>query len=339
MKRPAILGFLWLIPMAASCANKPQIFINVPYAAQVNETFQANISLVPPSDEPVTVVMEKNASLSFSQTSFRLKGSEVRSVEVKVKSSPRAGLLWINAHGNGGYDDGWSVVDVDFDGHLKSSGSEPITYDKPATLTLLILDKEQRPIPFLGDLELTLESSDGILTPSAGGQGKEQAKPLKITVPGFSRSTPQFQIKALSALGGTVHLSAVLTVPGYSHVLAQEQFVFDARPAWWVPVVLAIFGGLLHAMYKMVRTPPQSSTGFYPKIVLVVTSCIAAFVGYLFAEYDLLGLKLDPNVLRTYAIVGFLFSYFGIEGLLSDKLANVGRKGQALRSTEDQASQ
>ena len=48
-------------------------------------------------------------------------------------------------------------------------------------------------------------------------------------------------------------------------------------------------------------------------------SIIGGIIAYLFAGYDLLGLKLDPNVLKTYPLLGFIFSYAGIEILLAKK--------------------
>ena len=39
------------------------------------------------------------------------------------------------------------------------------------------------------------------------------------------------------------------------------------------------------------------------------------------ANLDFLGRELDPSVLRTYVLVGFLFSYFGLEVLLSGRLS------------------
>jgi hypothetical protein len=49
---------------------------------------------------------------------------------------------------------------------------------------------------------------------------------------------------------------------------------------------------------------------------ILVGRALAGLIGYFFAHLDLLGLKLDPNVLRSYPLIGFLFSYFGFEVLL-----------------------
>jgi hypothetical protein len=54
---------------------------------------------------------------------------------------------------------------------------------------------------------------------------------------------------------------------------------------------------------------------------VLTTSAVAACIGYLTADPDFLGRELDPSVLRTYVLVGFLSSYFGLEMLLSGRLS------------------
>jgi hypothetical protein len=318
MKRWVLPGLIWLTVFPAFCndQSKPSLTVFAPYVAKINEPFQVEVYFDPPSDAPVTVQMEPRPGLSFSKRRFQLQGSKHQFLSVKITSNPRSGLAWINANGDSG-ETAWSAVDVSFDGHLKPTWTEPVAYDRPTTLSLAIVDRDGKPIPFDGDLELKLDSVDGTINRSD--------KQVSISIPTASRVTPQFQLKPLSPWGGNVHLTGVLTAPNYTHVLAQDQFVFTAHPAWWVPVLLALFGGMLHAIYKIVRIPLpiRLRNWLYASIAIVGTSSISALVGYLFADFDLLGLKLDPNVLRTYPIVGFLFSYFGVDSLLSDKLPHL----------------
>jgi hypothetical protein len=96
--------------------------------------------------------------------------------------------------------------------------------------------------------------------------------------------------------------------------LSQENFALVAQPAWWLPLVLAIAGGALHAVYKVSRLPRFT---FWGAVAIFLASAVSGCVGYLVANFDLFGLKFDPSVLRTYPLIGFLFSYFGIEVLLS----------------------
>jgi hypothetical protein len=45
-------------------------------------------------------------------------------------------------------------------------------------------------------------------------------------------------------------------------------------------------------------------------------------LAYLTANLDLFGLKLDPNILRTYPLLGFLFSYIGIDRLFAKRFGS-----------------
>jgi len=42
-------------------------------------------------------------------------------------------------------------------------------------------------------------------------------------------------------------------------------------------------------------------------------------LAYLTANLDLFGVKLDPNILRTYPLLGFLFAYIGIDQLFAKR--------------------
>lgn len=319
MKQWVMSGLMWLmIAFPAFCDDKPFVAVITPYVAKLNEAFQVEVYLVPASTAPVTVQFTPKAGLSISENHFQLEGSKHKFLSAKFTSSPPSGLAWILANGDNGYETGgWAAVDVSFDGHLKPTWTEPLAYDRPTTLSLAIVDRDGKPIPVDGELQLQLDSVDGLIN----GSEKEALIPIANA----SRVTPQFQLRPRSSRGGNVHLSGILRIPTYSHLLAQEQFIFTAQPAWWFPVLLALFGGILHAAYKMVKIPlPIPLRNWvYASTAILATSSVSSLVGYLFADFDLLGLKLDPNVLRTYAIVGFLFSYFGVDGLLSDKLAHL----------------
>ena len=313
-----LLSLIGLVPTPAVCDEGPHaIVINTPYVARINEPITIQIEIVPPPQDPVSVKMTSfTAGVQISETDFKLKGAQKKFLTVTFKNAPPSGLGYILAHAEG-YDAGWAAFDLGFDGHLKPTWTEPLSSDTATTMSLDIVDRDGKPIPFEGDLQLTLDTTDGILN---GGKGPT---PLTLTVASGSRATPQFRLQPRFARGGNVHLTAVLTVYGYQHVLAQNQFVFPAQPASWLLVLLALLGGFVHAIYKLVRTPTERKT-LQLVVATAATSLTAAFLGYLFADYDLLGLKLDPNLLRTYPIVGFLFSYLGIDAIVSHKLSPSG---------------
>lgn len=44
------------------------------------------------------------------------------------------------------------------------------------------------------------------------------------------------------------------------------------------------------------------------------------FIAWLFAPMDVLGIKLDPDILRTYLILGFALSFLGVDKVLGKAL-------------------
>jgi hypothetical protein len=192
---------------------------------------------------------------------------------------------------------------------LKLSNNDKLSYEPATTVSFLVVDSDGKPLPAEAALDLRVESADGEL--HSGGKSGD----LTLSIAPGATISPQIQIKPTSKIGGAVHLNTTLLVN--DGAVAQESLMLPALPAWWLPLVLAIGGGIIHAGYKISRMAPFSRGG---ALVILVTSAIAGFVGYLVASFDVFGLKLDPKVLRTYPLIGFLFSYFGIEVLLADKL-------------------
>jgi hypothetical protein len=326
--RYSLLCLFCLLPILAFCdESKPSITLTTPYSARVGESAAVVVYIAPPPKNKVDLTMTASSDgVVFSEQKFSLQGPQKKFLEVTFKTAPPSGLVYIYADANG-FESVDAAIDLGFAGHLKPTWSATLTSDASTTIALEIADRDGKSIPVDGDLDATVETSDGILNDN------RQFVPLALLIPSGSRATPQFRLKPRFVRGGNVHLSVLLSVHDGKHVLAQDQFVFAAQPAWWLPVCLALLGGVLHAVYKLVRMPADR-VALTAGTVIVVTSLIASLIGYLFADFDLLGLKLDPNVLRTYPLVGFLFSYLGIEALLSDRLGGT-RKGATTADTEE----
>jgi hypothetical protein len=190
-----------------------------------------------------------------------------------------------------------------------------------------MIDGAGKPLRLPSSMELRLASADGLLS-SDNSSWKNTAT---LELPPGSQTSPQFQIRPTSVKGGGVHLIGTLLILGQDQVLAQQEFPLNADPAWWLPVLLAVMGGLLHGIYKIVRLPDDmSGTKRISKpFGIVAASGLAGLIGYFFAHLDLLGLKLDPNLLRSYPLIGFLFSYFGFEVLLPKNWSEQGLAGKS----------
>lgn len=288
------------------------VYVECNYFAKVNETSQVYVSLIPPSSSKVEITMDSTWGTTFSPSKFALAPGQRQSTIATIKKSI-SGIAWLHALAQG-YDDGWCGVVVDFDGALSLSSTSALSYKSPAALTVKFVDGAGKPLRLPAALELQLESADGLLR----SKNLEWTNNLTFQLPAGSQRSPEFQILSTSKAGGSVHLTGILAIEGQSAVLAQDEFSLNAEPAVWLPVLLALGGGLLHGCYKILRLQDgMSGTRLVSAAFgILVGSAIAGLIGYFFAHLDLLGLKLDPNALRSYPLIGFLFSYFGFEVLL-----------------------
>ncbi len=77
---------------------------------------------------------------------------------------------------------------------------------------------------------------------------------------------------------------------------------------------MAIFGAVLYFVYSVYSDDKRENV----RSKLWATLA-AGVIAWLFTGFDLLGLKLDTNSLRTYAITGFLFCFLGVDVLLTKR--------------------
>ena len=277
-----------------------------PYRAEIGRPFVVAVALEAPDESSSTMVPVTMGGhgddVTYEPAAFTLSPGKKQFVNVTVKSS-RSGLVVMNAFP--GDDRGFCdfVIDVGFQGHLKATAL-PLVYNEPQSLNVQIVDSNDKPIPADTSLKMSLQSADAVLN----------AATLDVPI-GSTESLP-FLMRSMNLKGGPVHLLATLTTKDRV-VLSQNVFALDTEPVWWLPVLLAIGGGLLHGIYRALQEP--RSRGLIVKLAI---SIVAGLVAYLFANLDLLGLKLDPHLLRTYPLIGFLFSFIGIDVLLPGKFTN-----------------
>lgn len=273
------------------------------------------------------VTMAHDKTVRYDPEKFDLPVGHRESVSVTLLAGAgTSGLVSLTALSDDDLDSCSRTVDVGFQGHLQIVNPDPLVYDEPRALEVELLDANNKPLSLGQYATLEVQSADASLgiaartAPLYDGGG-----PVSLTMqPGASSSGP-FRIASTNWKGGPVHLIASLRLPDSSgfggFILTQNSFSFDTNPVGWLPIVLAISGALLFALYRIAQTPPPMR-GFGALILsATLTSILAGTIAWLFADFDLLGIKLDPHVLRTYPLLGFLFSYIGIDVLLRGRFA------------------
>ena len=271
------------------------------------------------------VAMARDKTVRFDPEKFDLSPGHRESVSVTLlPGAGSSGLATVTALSNGDLDSCSTSIDVGFQGHLQIVSPDPLVYNEPRALEVQLLDSNNKPLSLGQYATMEVQSADASLGIAAKSTPLyDGGEPIPLTMqPGASSSGP-FRIASTNWKGGPVHLIASLRLTGSSgfggFILAQNSFSFDANPVGWLPVVLAISGALLFALYRIAQTPPPIRNLGSLIVSAVVTSILAGVIAWLFADFDLLGLKLDPRILRSYPLLGFLFSYIGIDVLLRDR--------------------
>lgn len=292
----------------------PHLAMTVPYAAtKVGESFQVRLSIDPPVQKTVRATFESNKNFSFEHRTVEIRPGSKPSVTVKVMGAGADGLPYLNVFSDG-YGDAELPVNVGFLGHIKMSSTRPLPYEGWSTITLALVDKDGKSFSTEKPLEVLVQSTDAALR-----MGGEQSGLIKLPLLRNANVTQPFQVRPLKLQGGDIHLNATLTteaIPGFS--LDTQYLSLQADPAWWLPLVLAIGGGLMYGIYKALNTAewPKERVAYAIGAALL-TSALAGLFGYLIASLDLLGLKLDPNSLRSYPLLGFLVAYIGVDPFVS----------------------
>lgn len=107
-------------------------------------------------------------------------------------------------------------------------------------------------------------------------------------------------------------------------LLLNDRIWFDILPRWWIPLLMTILGGLLYSLYKLIKGQDNLKTnepGTGVKyssyfVITVVTGMVSGVLAYLLGNYGILGFKVDTSSLQGFVILGFLFSYVGVDAIL-----------------------
>lgn len=291
--------------------SKSYVSLNGVDVAKPKQPIEIWIHLEPPNQSRVTVTLI--GDISMKNRRIEIQPREQKTLQVLPEPGPEA-IAWIGAEANG-YKSAWITVNVGFDGVLKFSSTGPLEYNNPTSLTLQVMHSDGKPFALRGDVDLVLQASGGYIYDPKKNSKNKWVEEMGLPFPRGSHKSSQFQVKPRYWRGGPVHLSATLS--SGNNTLQQEDINLDSVPAWWFLLALSIGGGLLHGVYAVISAPHLRKRTVAAIATALFSSAIAGTLGFLLANHDILGLKLDPNVLRTYPLLGFLFSYLGLSLLLS----------------------
>jgi hypothetical protein len=320
--KQVIFALLIIWCEACCCADNPastsKLWVSTPLLAKIGDPFLLDVRMVPPLQRSVPVRLESNVPFSSSSgtTVVISPGSQLQ-ITLKMLGGSSDGLAWIRGSTDG-YGDNYSYMSLGFLGHIKSNAIGKLPYGSWSTIALALVDRDGKPLSSVVSFAILVQSTDALL------KSDQERSSITLKLLRNANFTEPFQVKPISLQGGEVHLTTTLTSPNNfpdDFSLDSQYLTLQADPAWWVPLILAIGGGMIYGLYKSLNLGELPKEKVAPAIIVtLVTTAIAGLFGYLIASLDLLGLKLDPNSLRSYPLLGFLVAYIGVDPFVN-KLA------------------
>jgi len=299
--------------------------------AQKDKPFAIDLWLVPKEKQfkgTVTVFMEQTAQMKYEPRVFQIRPGERKTVMATVLGTS-CGLAPIQATADN-WEDFDAVVDTGFSAKLKTNVIEPIDSGITKTFSIALEDAEGNPVSLDNDVELTLQSSKIKLKTFEDQNWHEQ---IVLNMKRGTSATPPLNIQSDSLVADKALISAQLQVEDF--VVHNADFWIDVKARWYVPLLMAMLGGVAYGVWKMFKEsadPKNSLRSFSAIFGGLFAGAFAGALAYFLANWGVLGIKVDTTTLQGFVILGFLFSYVGVDTIL--KAVTTKEKG---KETEDSA--
>ena len=292
---------------------------NIQMEVEKGEPLEFEVWLSPRSPDfngIVKVFMERSAKVKYEPQEFELKAGERQKVIGKIVSS-NSGLAVIYA-----YAEHWEPINLTinsgFTGKLKTNISEPLQSRTVKGLALSLVDKDGKPVKLDAPLELYLRGTQILLWAENPDHWRDDVV-MGVNM-GTSNLMP-INIKPTSWAADTGIVSVLLRTPQGAPVYDETVYV-SILPPWYVPLFMAMLGGLGYSFgqflrAQLARTRRQAlRTLLAQAAISVLAGLTAGLLAYLLAAWNILGIKIDTTSLKGFVILGFLFSYVGVDLVL-----------------------
>lgn len=97
---------------------------------------------------------------------------------------------------------------------------------------------------------------------------------------------------------------------------------FRIVPRWWLPLLAATFGGIAFSLYQLTQEFGRKGHQHHRLSMAAVLvsriapGALAGTLAYFLANWRILGFQIDTTALHGFLVLGFLFSYVGIDTIL-----------------------
>jgi hypothetical protein len=323
------------VPKTASKQNADQddelgfIDADLPFKVERDKQFDIDVWVTPRDKEfrdSVKVYMEQTYNMKYEPRVFYIKPGERKTVHVNIIKT-YSGIAEVYASADG-WEDLDATVDTGFAAKLKTNIEGPIESNKVKSFSLSFTDNQGNPVPLDADVKLTLQSSNVKIHQ----QGKNDwVDNLELDLKSGSSTSPVLEIRSDNWSADTAMISAE-TKSGDNLVLHDDTISIEMLPRWYVPLLMAILGGALYSVYELSRsTRAKRRRSVRSALANVFTrlsaGALAGTLAYLLVDWGILGIKVDKTTLQGFVILGFFFSYIGIDLILRTATGG-GRDGE-----------
>lgn|SRR5947209_5091037 len=315
-------------------ASDPGIGVDLPLRGIVaGQPFKISVWLDAADDGKThAVYMDPSDSFEYTPAEFALSAGKRQTVIAKLKKN-ESGLAQINITSDGFHDFSFNV-DAGFTGKLKAVTAQNMESLKTYPVTFSVVNGQDAPVHLDANALIRVRAVNGLLQ---GAPDQPWVPALKIPVLAGSTSSQAFLVKPSAITGEPVVLTASMYPWQNDVVISDQRLELAVMPAWWYTLALAILGGCIPPIYRFLTAwadtePSETGRKKIPwarGMVKLITGAVAGVVAYLFAAWDIIGVKLDMSSSRTFLILGFLFSYIGVDVLMKRVLGQTqGAKDQ-----------
>jgi hypothetical protein len=324
-----LAGCVSLLSISAAAADElGSLTTELPVEVEKNKQFDFEVGLSPASGEfkdSVTVNMQQNPNVDYDPRSFTLKPGQTQKVNATVKKSA-SGLAWIFASASN-----WKPISRSI--HVAGSGVKlNVILDQPAesrrarNFSVGFTDEAGNPVNLEAKGILSLEASHGSNLLFYSEQTSEWTNEIYVVVEKENHESRPLQLKATSWVADTGKVLISLKTPDGEKVRTAS-FSIDIVPPWWLLMVMGMLGGLLYSVVQSLRNVlssrrKRSVAAWFRQVSLaILLGIVPGALAYLFAAWNILGIKADTTSLKGFFILGFLFAYIGMDVVL--KLSTV----------------
>ncbi len=295
------------------------VAIDLPWAAEVDRPFTADVSLEacgepkPAPGEHVEVRMEQTSDTEYSPRVFTLLPGSHQAVTITVKKS-QGGLAQVIASAPP-WQPVYASLDVGFAASLRPRLDDTIEAGSEQVAAFDFVDSNGHPVVLGAPVSLHLEAEKGLL---GAGADPRWSKAITLSLRRGATTTPPFRLRA-GASAPDRGLLAAAVMMNETRVLRDQQFAFTIVPQWWLQLLVGVLGGLLHATsqtlidYSRLRRRVRLVRS---AVLKLLTGALAGSFAYLLASWNILGIRVDTTSLRAFALLGFLFSYLGVDAVV-----------------------